>query len=88
MKKHLKSEVLKIFEDFFEDDNPDENNLEVGYNFLFLKCKENRRKSINILNSFRAIQRRLTFDLFSIFECEIPKDLDEKSLQKVSITIE
>ena len=47
--------MIKLFEEIFMENLPDETVLDVSYCFLLISCKENMRKILGILNALRAI---------------------------------
>lgn len=51
---------------------------------MFLKCIENRRKLTAVLNALRSIERRITYSLIRILDCEFPREVDDEFLVRVS----
>ena len=55
IKSSVNNDMIKLFEEIFMENLPDETVLDVSYCFLLISCKENMRKILGILNALRAI---------------------------------
>lgn len=66
IKKSIKPEHLKLLENMFEQLKPNQAILETRQLLDLLTMRDQRRKIMNILNAFRSIERRITYDLIAI----------------------
>jgi len=49
-----------------------------------LAIREHRIQVEKILNAFRAIERRLSFDLLVLFDCKLHRDMDMELILSVA----